>query len=229
MGCSGLKIQEDDQFPNVENVVLAGLVEESSGSFSTSHRMIGIPNYDSPIKVNISYVRFNANTFKAYKAASDAQNLEVYETETDSLNPEPRFINVKLIDQIGVIQNLSKAENNGLYQYLLTNHNTEVVVEMSMAVPLDKLSELASSDEVFIESYGKNAMVLKGYKDSEIHIELKLSDAVKFAYQTAGFCWSEDDRHQLAIVALEYGQKKCPKSTHRNPNKVKTKVDYFKF
>jgi len=227
--CKSISVQDNSYHIAKEQIVLGSIGQDENYLLEQSYSHTAIPNYITPIKVQATAVAFNKSSYKSLVQAQEFQTQTFQVTYVDSLELKPNFLNVEIVDQVGLINLLNDKTNTDVKEYLINQIESHIVTHISMAFPENILKELQAAEEVFIEPSGKKSIALHLYKENELIKTVNFFEGVVFAYNTASCCWKENSKYQLEIVDLVATNNDCPNKSYLSAEKAKKEIDYYKF
>lgn len=227
--CKTISVQDNQYQTTNEQIVLGSIGQDSNYLLEHKYSSSAIPNYITPIKVQATGVSFNKSSFKKFQQAQAFQTMAFQITYVDSLELKPSFLNLEIVDQVGLISLLNDKTNSDIKAYLINQTESHIVTHISMAFPENILKDLQEAEEVFIEPSGKKSIALHLYKENELVKIVNFFEGVVFAYQTASCCWKENSKYQLEIVDLVENDSECPNKSYLSAQKAKKEIDYYKF
>src|SRR5690606_16134197 len=227
--CKTISVQDNQYQTTNEQIVLGSIGQDANYLLESSYYSTAIPNYTTPIKVQVTAVPFNRSSYKSYVRAQEFQNQTFQVVFVDSLEQKPSFLNMELVDQVGLITLLNDKTNQDIKEYLVNRTESHMVTKISIAFPETILKVVQEAEEVFIEPAGKKSIALHLYKEKELIKKVNFFEGVVFAYQTASCCWKENSKYQLEIVDLVESDSECPSKSYLSAQKAKKEIDYYKF
>jgi len=228
-GCKTISVQDNQYITTNEQIVLGSIGQDSNYLLEKSYTNSAIPNYTIPIKVRATSVPFNKPSYKSFQKAHTFQTDKVQVKYVDSLELKPSFLNLEIVDQVGLINLLNGKENVDVKQYLINQNKSHIVTQVSMAFTENTLQDIQEAEEVFIEFTGKKSIALHLYKNKGLIKVIGFFEGVVFAYKTASCCWKENSKYQLEIVDLVDGNDNCPNKSYLTAQKAKKEINYYKF
>jgi len=228
VSCKTVSVQQELQQITVNSKILGSVGEQKDFVLEQSYNNIAFPNYQNPIKIDVTSVSFTKATFKMFLKAKEGQKSNVSVNYIDSLKVKPHFLKLKLADKVEIISALNSKYNKDIKDYLFNKNESHIVSGISLALNQNEMNTIINSDEVFLEHTGIKSYAINCYKNSELLQTLLFNQGVVFTYKTSSFCWQEDDKYQLKIVDITETNK-CPKSTSSSAKQAKKNINYFKF
>ncbi|PWK20028.1 hypothetical protein [Xanthomarina spongicola] len=228
-GCKTISVQDNQYQTAKEQIVLGSIGQDANYLLEQHYSSSAIPNYITPIKVQATAVPFNKSSYKSFQQAQPFQTTKVQIKYVDSLELKPSFINLEIVDQVGLITLLNDKTNADIKEYLVNQTESHIVTYISMAFPENILKDLQDAEEVFIEPSGKKSIALHLYKEKELIKIVNFFEGVVFAYKTASCCWKENDKYQLEIVDLVDANDNCPNKSYLSAQNAKKEINYYKF
>ncbi|WP_412560649.1 hypothetical protein [Winogradskyella sp. MIT101101] len=229
VACKTISVSNENQTKTIHHKELGMIGEEKLFLLEEDYNSIALPIYDQPVKLKMNVIEFGKSSYKAFSKANNSKAVPIIIAYDDSLEHKPKFLKLEIADRVTVLNTINEVHNKDVKDYILNKKNAHIISAVSIALGDEKMRSVLEADALFLEQEVNKTFVLKAYKNNQIHITLKFSDGVVFAYQASNFCWLEDDRHQLEVVDIVESTDKCPKGTYRSAKRAKKKVDYFKF
>lgn len=227
--CRTLSVQQERQIKTTQNLQLGTIGVHKNFMLEQDYNFTAIPQYQSPIKVNVTRVPFNKTKIKAFENAKSIQNKSVVVTYVDSVKPKPRFLKLEIADRVAVLKSLNSKENRGVFQFLQNKSNAHLISTISVVFDAQIATKLSSAQEVFLEPKGINNYVLKTYDHNNEQDSVSFKQGVVFGYQTSKACWKENKKHQLEIIDLVESDDRCPIDSYRQAKKAQQTLNNYKF
>ncbi len=227
-GCKTIYVNQEAQKTVQEHMSLGIIGEKNGFVLEQSYHHIGLPKYETPIKVQVTPISFNKLSFKAFEKAKQSQNTSIKIDYIDSLDIKPQFLKLDIADRVAVINSLNSQVNNDILLFLKNQNEAHMVTTLSVVFNNETMDILKNAEEVILEQAGVKNYVLKTYQDGLGQHTIHFKEGVAFAYKTSNACWQENDRRQLKIADIVSFGNKCPKDTYRIAKRAKKKVNYFK-
>lgn len=227
--CKTISVNHENQTKTTQNIKLGIIGEQKDFVVEKDYNQTALPKYQEPVKLVISKVPFNKNTFEAYQKASMVQNSTVLVNYVDSLQPKPIYIKIEIADRLSMINSLNNVDNIKLFEFLQNKSDTHIVSTISIAFNAQIIDALDNADEVFLAHSGVNNYVLKVFKNNSEQQTILFNEGVVFGYQYSNFCWKENQKYQLKIVDIVERDDKCPSKTYRSAKRARKKINYYKF
>lgn len=226
--CKTISVNQQSQIRTETPVELGSIGLLNETVLTNNFESVAIPYFSKGLKLQVIPVSFSKQSFKAYEKANNLYKKEKL-TYSDTLKIKPEYVAIQFVDRVAITDELNNPKNIGVRSYLETKQDAQMITRISIAFSAEQQNILKNADEVFlIQSSSKNFSLQLNNLDGKKQI-LDLSQGVVFAYQTAAFCWKENDRHKLVIADIVSDAEGCPPNTHRKANKVIQKENYFKF
>ncbi len=224
-GCATYKAKQ--QVAAVSFPELGSLVQVKDHMLYTSASPMGVPQWSTPLKVELAQLPFNKAVYSKYASfiqQSAGINSIVY---IDSLPVKPKYLKISLTDHIALTQELNASENSHVCSYLENDPNYKLVTALLFTVPDAQIPALLEADFITLEQDALKEMKLVWHKDNQKkQIDMKSMEV--FDYEYHSFCWGEDQFHNKKIQLLTQGNGKCPKGTEKKATKLKRDQSYLK-
>lgn len=208
---------------------LGTIGEQKNFVLDLDYNHTALPKYLSPIKVNVSEVKFTKNTFKGYAQSKSLQVKEFALQYVDSIEAKPRFLKLEIADRVAIINSLNNKENKDVNDFLKNKDDAHIITALAVAFDKENFNRLINAEEVHLEMVGVNAYALNIYKNKRMEQIIHFKEGVVFAYKVSYFCWQENEKFQLGIADIVQGNENCPCKTYRSAKRAKKKINYFKF
>lgn len=197
-----------------------GVVGEQKRSIQkTAYRVFGIPKYKTKIKVAAVIQSFDKTTYNRYvKSIQQTSNANTV-TYIDSIAEKPKFIELQIMDKVGVISALNN-ENSEIYKYIKSNYTSSLVSKVRVVVTSLNFEKIKQANAFYLQTLQGKEQYLMMYKDGKFVDKLNLYGMVTFGYELSSFCWELTERKKLKISALLNEGQNCNENTNRNPNKL---------
>lgn len=145
----------------------------------------------------------------------------------DTLNIPTRFIELKIMDKVTLIDELNTSYNKSVFTYLKNIEETFFITSVSLVFMDEILKSINTAEEVYLKSNINNDLLLELYNNEELIETVHLSKGKVFDYKTSGFCWSENEKRNIIISDIT--NNKCSKHSYKTYNKALKKKEEFKF
>jgi hypothetical protein len=228
VSCKSVHINNESQTTTSENLQLATVGEKKNFVLEQDYNHTAIPNYNVPIKVQVTIEHFNKATYKAFTKANSNQSNSLTINYIDSLNEKPKFVKLEISDRVAVLKALNAKPNTDVRDYLSSKKDAHMITAISLALKKEDITLLIDANEVFLEASGLKSYSLKAYSRNGLTQILEFNQGVVFSYQASNFCWKENSKYQLEIADIVESTDKCPNTSYRSAKRAKTKIDYFK-
>ncbi|MEE3999186.1 hypothetical protein V1T75_02460 [Tenacibaculum sp. FZY0031] len=197
-----------------------GVIGEQKRSIQkTAYRVFGIPRYKTRIKVAAVIQSFDKTTYNRYiKSIQQTSNANTI-TYIDSIAEKPKFIELQIMDKVGVISALNN-ENPEVYKYIKSNYTSSLVSKVRVVVTPSNLEKIRKTNAFYLQTLNNKEQYLMLYQNGKLIDKLNLYGMVTFGYDLSSFCWELTDRKKLKIGALLDEGENCNENTNRNPNKL---------
>src|SRR5690606_27666322 len=147
--CKTISVQDNQYQTTNEQIVLGSIGQDANYLLESSYYSTAIPNYTTPIKVQATGVSFNKSSFKKFQQAQAFQSKAFQITYVDSLELKPSFLNLEIVDQVGLITLLNDKTNQDIKEYLVNRTESHMVTKISIAFPETILKVVQEAEEVF--------------------------------------------------------------------------------
>ncbi len=227
--CKTVQINHEYQKSTTQNIQLGTVGEQKTFILEQDYNHTALPNYQTPIKVNVNPLEFNKSTFKVFSNAKINQNQKVSVNYVDSLENKPKYLKLDIADRVAVLNTLNNKASKDVFQFLQNKDQAHLVTSIALALNTDDINTIINADEVFLEVTGIKNYALNLYKGEIVQQTILFNDGVVFAYKTSSCCWKQNDKYQLEIVDLAEGNTKCPSQSYKSVKQAKKEINYFKF
>jgi len=227
-GCKSIigKVFHKDQVHRVE---IATIGSEEASIFNSTFQSVGLISLDDPVKLDVTSVPFTKNSYKDFLTAKRSQSSDLDIGYMDSLKQKPKYLNVKVVDVLHLMDQLHEPDNENVKGYLETNQRAGVVMELSIVFPKTIIDDMLKAEAVFLAQSSNTTYQLQLInKDGEIK-QISFKDGVVMGYELSRPCWKKSDRNSFWIVELIGSMGKCSTGTYKSPRFIKSEEDYFKF
>ena len=228
--CHTVWVQKNAQRTTKKSLVLGSMGNQSGNSLSRDFQSLAIPEFDEGISVDVQFLSFSEQTYKAYANAVVRQGKEIGFKLNDSLQPHARFVLLQISDREKVIQQLHKIENESILHWLQQNPKAKMITSVSLYMSGEQIDELQKADQIFLKTDSYKNNILELYSDGKRYKKISFKDTTLFAYQLSGFCWGKNNKKQWVLSALINENKSCirgqTKLYRKNAKKPKNLFDY---
>lgn len=224
--CASQKAQRQEtaiSFPE-----LGSMVKRKGKLLHTQMQQIGTPQLQAPLKLTVQQLPFNNASYGAYstyiKKAGQVNSIAY----NDTLHYKPKFLRLKLLDRIGLVQLLNSEANTQVRTYLENDPDYKMVVSLDVTMQDALMPQFLQAGNVLLQQNGHGEMflVLENGKQQQ---SLGFSQVQVFNYETASFCWGEDQFNRMKIKAILSFDERCPQGTHKKAAKASGDRAYLKF
>jgi len=227
--CKTVLVQKEFQKTTTQNIKLGTVGEQKDFILEQDYNHTALPNYQDPIKIQVSLIAFNTSTYKTFTKAKTSQNQSVAINYIDSISNKPKFLKLEIADRVAVLNALNNTENKDVFQFLKNKNDAHIITSVSLVLKENDITAITKANEVFLENSGIKSYALHLYNNKELQQTINFKEGVVFAYQTSNACWKENDKYQLKIIDLVESNDKCPSKTYRASKRAKQKINYYKF
>jgi len=227
--CKTMTVQQELQTQTTQNLQLGTVGELKGVLVLQDYNHTAFPNYQAPIKLNVSRVPFNKVKLKAFEKAKFAQNKNIAVNYIDSVKTKPTFLKIEIADRVAILNSFSGDENKDVSRFLQYKTKAHLISTISVVFSSDTAAHLSNAQEIFLEQTGVKNYVLKTYQNNEQQQSIHFNEGVVFGYQASKACWKENNKHQFEIVDLVENNDQCPIKTYRVPKDAKKNLNYYKF
>lgn len=225
--CKSISVNQQPQILTERPVELGAIGLLHTNMMQKSFENVAIPTFKQELKLYLQPVVFSKQTFKAYEKANNIdKKLEI--VYNDSIKGVSKYIHLQFLDRVDVTSQLNKEFNVGVRSYLESKEKAQMITSVAIALNESDIQTLTNASEVFLQqsSSKKFSIQLRDKEGNKNTFEL--SKGVVFAYQVSGFCWKENDKHDLIIADIANDAEGCPKETYRKASKAVQQEDYYK-
>jgi len=228
VSCKTIVVNKEFQKTTTHTIPLGTVGEEKDFVLEQDYNHIALPQYQSPIKVNVSVLEFGTNSYKAFTNAKTKQNKTVSVNYVDSVKNKPKYIKVDIADRVAVLNTLNNNTNKDVFNFLQNKKEAHMVTSIAMALNSNDFMPITNAEEVFLERTGIKNYALNLYNNKELQQTILFTNGVIFAYKTSSCCWKQNSKYQLEIIDLAEGNTKCPSQSYRNAKRANKKINYYK-
>jgi len=225
-GCNSILVNKEFQKTTAHGMYLGTVGESTDFVLEKDYNHITFPEYQTPIKVQVTKLDFNKTSYKAFVEAQLNQAQKVSVNYIDSLKQKPKYIKLDIADRLAVLNTLN--DNKDLFNFLKNKNEAHLVTSIAMALNNADINAVSGAEEVFLEITGIKEYNLNLYNNKELQQTINFKDGVVFAYKTSSCCWKQNDRYKLEIIDLAEGDNKCPKKSYKSAHSAKKNINYFK-
>ncbi len=188
-----------------------------SNLISKEFQTNAFPVMNQKVRVSAIVKKFDKSTLKQLK------KVQVL----DSLHIPTKYVDLKLMDKITLIDALNAPYNKSVFTYLKNVEETFIVTSVTSVFTSEILKKIGAAEEVYLKSNKNNDFILELYHDENLMETIHLSKGKVFGYDTSHFCWSENEKHNIEITDISHA--KCSKNNYKTYNKAFKKKEEFKF
>jgi len=227
-GCRSVLVNKEFQKTTKHTIPLGIVGEQKDFVLEQDYNHTALPEYQSPIKVNISVLEFNTTSYKAFANAKTRQDQKLSVNYVDSLKSKPKYVKVDIADRVAVLNALNNSTNKDVFNFLQNKKEAHMVTSIAMALNSNDLLSVTNAEEVFLERTGIKNYALNLYNNKELQQTILFTNGVVFAYKTSSCCWKQNSKYQLEIIDLAEGNTKCPNQSYRSAKRANKKINYYK-
>lgn len=224
LSCNTLQL---NQYVSVttKRAVELGSIGKVKGVIENSFQINSFPTYQKKIRVAIQVVSFNKSSLKRYNRAAKHQKGAVKLVLKDSLIPTYKYVNLKLLDKVQLLNQLNGQHNKSVKTYLQNARGDEMITGISAYFDQQMMNNLLQADEVYLINNKPQKYSLELVKAGSSFAVLDVSKAVTFAFTTASFCWKKE-LGNYNIVNIVEGLEGCEKNTYSHVNRFPKEKKY---
>lgn len=226
--CSTINIHQSSSTPTTQKLTLGSIGSSKDFILEKEFHNTAIPSYKAPIKVSVTAVPFNKQTFRTFTKAKTLQLTEVDIEYIDSLPNKPKYLQLQIADKVAVINALNDQENKAVKAYLSHGADANILTSISLALNQKDMEAIIGSDAVLLKEAGYKTYVLQLYKDAIKTQTIHFNQGVVFGYKTDNCCWQKGKTRQMNIVDLVGSHNDCPNGTYRSLKRAQKTNNYYK-
>ncbi len=225
-GCSSYKAKKQESFLTVPE--LASIVTARESFMYTTHEQVGVPNWETPLKVHVQELPFNKSSYTTYSMYMQRAGRINSVPYVDSLPYKPKYLRLQLLDKIALAGLLNDEINSDTRAYLEKDEAYKMVTYLDITTADDIIPLLLGAETVILEQDDyKNLYLVLLAGDQEQ--QLSFYDLQVFDYGLSAFCWGENLQYRKEIQAIIEDGETCPEGTFNKASKANSEKDYLKF
>ncbi len=227
VSCNSIKVNKSVMHTATTAPVALGVIGMQHNKITYSDfKETAIPSYKKGIRLGVTTSTFNKDTYRAYLGHSESNKQNI--VFIDSLKTKPSFLQLEILDRVTLLSELKKEENATTIAHIKNHEDVGVVTSVSVALSNSLLKELMDAEAVFLTNTNYKQYQLSLVRDGKSYKAIDISEATIFGYQLSYFCWGINGKRRVTLLDIIDEKSSCPKKTHKNAEKVKEKIDYFK-
>lgn len=117
--CKSISVQDNSYHLVKEQISLGSIGQDKNNILRNTYSNVAIPNYITPIKVQATVISFNKSSYKSFEQAQEFQTNTFHVKYVDSVELKPSFLNIEIVDQVGLIHLLNDKTNVDIKDYLI--------------------------------------------------------------------------------------------------------------
>lgn len=188
-----------------------------------------IPQLNQKIRVTKQVLPFNKTTFKAYSKASKLQGKKSSFKYVDSLPNKPKYVVLKITDNVTLLEELNEEHNGSVFNYLKTVPKANIITTISIVFDNNIINEISQAEELYLSNEKYKKYDLELYKNKKLYKTIELTSGTTFTYQLSSFCWGENNKHQPILVNIIGEHSSCHNNTQSSYQQVIKNKATFKF
>lgn len=224
--CKPVIVNHEVKNATATNLELGNIGLPGRSLLEYKFKTTAIPRFKNKVRIEIEQANFNKGKFNTYlKASPENKSGIVY---IDSLENKPQFVELKIIDRVGLITAIN--EDLEVLNYLKnTQGEVKIITSLSIALSNNYLNTIINAESLFLTYEGKfkKHQILAINKNGEKNI-INFSEGSAFTYSVSSFCWQENERKQVVIADIIDSWNSCPSKTYKKARRAKKKVNYYK-
>ncbi|MDO3694925.1 hypothetical protein QVZ41_08725 [Wenyingzhuangia sp. chi5] len=193
--------------------------------FKKEFKTTAFPSYKNPIKITARLLPFGKKTSKNYVTAKETQLHQTNLLSVDSLEVPQHYVIFTLTDKVSLVNSLNTSENQNVKDYLIHHTSANMLTQVAMAFNNKTLETLQKAEAIFLIESSYKTYALQLYQQGQKTARISLSEGIVFGYETATFCWQENNRHQLDLIDIVSSKNGCEQKVHPQ----KKEKDVFDF
>lgn len=224
-GCSTYKAKKQEallSFPDLGTVI-----KTKGDLLYSAAEQVGMPQWDV-LKVDIKEIPFNRFSYFKYAKYMEMAGRINSISYNDSLPYKPKYLQLQLLDKLGITRLLNNEEHEDLRSYISNDDGYKMITGLNITVPEVEMPGFLQAEAIQLQKDDYDNVILVVIS-GEYETHYFFSELQVFDYQYANFCWGEDRYHNVIIENLISEDQKCPKGTYLKASKVNGDKSYLKF
>ena len=227
VSCHSIKVHKTNMHTSTTAPVAIGIIGlQDNGMLQSDFREVALPKYESAIRLGVSKVQFDSNTYKTYTRQSGGNKHNI--TYIDSLDTKPYFLKMEILDQITLLSELKKETNAHVTEFIGSQKDAVLVSAVSLAIEPQSIQEILDAEAVFLVNQNYKQYQISLVRGGKSYKTIDFAATSIFGYHLSHFCWSANSKRKIVISDLIDENSSCPKNSYRDERKAKEKTDYFK-
>jgi len=193
-----------------------------------SYMNSAVPLLTKPIKLQVTQIPFRKKTYQAFLKAKTYQSDKVSVHFIDSLDQKPHYLNLKVEDQVVLIEGLNHKSNTAVKAYLKSQPDASIVNQVAIAFNENDLVAINNADSVFLIETASKTYSIGLYEDGKHVKTINLSNGIVFNYNTSNVCWEANNHFKINISGFVNQNQKCPSKTYSTASRAERRINYYK-
>lgn len=193
LGCHNVKIK-DEKYKVSSVPPELGAVGFSSKDLLLQNRFTfyGLPVLKSKIRLNVTTLLFDKNTFKAFKSQYSTGDKAM--KISDSVAIKQEYVVFNLLDKHTLLNEYNAEHNKNFISYLRSAGKPVVVTGLAVYLPKKEMEKIKVADAFYLINPQDHKYVIQLYKEGKKTDIVDIAYGAVLAYTTEGFCWDLDSR-----------------------------------
>lgn len=179
---------------------------------------VALPELSDKIRLSVDKRSFSRKSLRQFNKQAILKNRA--EKAGDSVSLESHFFELKIIDQVGVIDALNNTNNQSLRGFLEETGNNSILTSIWLYFPPSVSGLFENAAQVYLVNNKKNFYTLEVLSQDGTTKNMHFGEGDSFGYGFSDFCWKENYRKELVIAAFRERGESCPGNTEEKAQKV---------
>lgn len=226
IGCQTVKVKTE-QYEVIPRTIELGSVGKEKSLLNLQNDFIvrTLPKLDHEIRLAIEIIPFNKKLAKLYETKAKYNQAQLSINYNDSVALKPELATIKILDILGVVQELNAPYNKDLFELLYKN-KLEFVSSVAIVLPTEDLAKIREADAYYLNNEQQKKYTISLMKQGKRIGILDLRTGTIIAHKVSKFCWTEDSKGKWHIADIS--ENRCPGIMKSRPKKVKSSKNLYK-
>lgn len=206
---------------------LGSIVRTASGQEKAIKESVGLPIWESPVKVSVQELPFSKAGYKEYLHNSARTGKKSPKVDWDSLKISPTYLRLQLADKIALATHLNRESNAKVRAYIAKDSKAKLVTSVDAVVSDTLLPVFRKARLVLLtqDQHKNTSLLVRNGKQSRV---IPLHSMTVFNGKSVSLCWETDRYGAVTVAHLTSEGQKCPEGTYGKASEIQKEKAYFK-
>jgi len=193
--------------------------------FTKQFSLAAIPVLTNKIRIIVEETSFDKNSAKKFNKLQFNKNQLI--SLEDTVVSQTSFLRLKIGDKVTWLAEINGKDNSETVNYLKAVSNPVIVSSISISFPPETHKEIIKAQEIYLVNNDKKQYLLELFSNQKLVNTIDLTKGCVFDFDTNGFCWAENEKHEIGLVDIN--ENGCHKPAYNSFDKAEKKKEEFKF